>query len=159
MNYVDDWHIKLNKSPIILLIQILISNIILDIMAIIILLIDYADMISNWHKWLWIEEYFFLWILLLQIIVIVFIFIKWVFKYYLFEANKLTYFSGIIFKKKQEFILDKIWCTSFEQSILWKIFNYWDIFVYVQNEKFKLKWINNPNEFIKLLGNCKIVNK
>lgn len=156
MNDTQNWLIKVNKSPVILLFKLLFSTILLDIVAGIILIIDYVDMVSNWHSGFSTEEYFFLSVLILQLFLIILIFIKWLYKYYIFENNKLTYFSWIIFKKKQEFILDKIWSTSFEQGVLWKIFNYGDIIVYIQNEKFVLKWLGNPNEFIWLLWRFKV---
>lgn len=155
MNYTDKWYIKINKSPVILLLKLLFLNILLDIIAIVILAIDYMDMISNWHLGFSSEEYFFLLTLFIQLLMIIIIFMKWLYKFYIFKDNKLIYHSWIIFKHKQEFTLNKIWCTDFEQSILWKIFNYWDILIYIQNKEFKLKWLNNPEDFIVLIWRFK----
>ncbi len=152
MSYINKWCIKINRPPIILLMKLLISNIWLDIIAVIILLVDYLDMRTNWHTGFGTEEYFFLLILLFQLLMIIIIVVKWIHRYYIFGDNKLTYHSWVIFKKKQEFVLDKIWSTNFEQSILWKIFNYWDILIYIQNEKFKLRLIPDPEEFILFLS-------
>lgn len=159
MNDMQKWLIKVNKSPVILLLKLLGSTILLDIVAIIILIIDYVDMVSNWHRGFSIGEYFFLTVLLIQLILIMLIFIKWLYKYYIFKNNKLTYFSWIIFKTKQEFILDKIWCINFKQSLLWKIFNYGDVFIQIQNENYILKWLASPNDFILLLWSYKNSNK
>lgn len=156
MNDIQNRLIKMNKSPVILLLKLLTATILLDLVAIIILIIDYMDKVSNWHTGFGIGEYFFLSVLMLQLFLIILIFIRWLYEYHIFENNKLTYFKWIIFKKKQEFILDKIWCTSFEQSILWKIFNYGDIIIYVQNEKFVLRWLGSPDEFIWLLWRFKM---
>lgn len=156
MSDIQNWLVRINKSPIILLFKLLTSTILLDIMAIIILIIDYIDKASNWHTGFSIGEYFFWLVLILQLLLIILIFVKWLSEYHVFEKNKITYFSWIIFKSKQEFILDKIWCISFEQWILWKIFQYGDVVIYIQNEKFILRWVANPSYFIWLLWVFKI---
>ncbi len=155
MNYIYKWKIKINKSPIILLFRILFSNFLLDMLVIIILVVDYMNMVSKWHSIFSIEEYFFLWTLLINMIVIVTIFIRWIYSYYIFNWNKLIYYNWIYFRDKKEFILGHIWAIDFKQTILWKIFNYWDIFIYIQNQKFKLKWLSDPEEFIKLIWKFK----
>ncbi len=149
-------YIKINKSPIVLLFKILSLTIVLDFISIIIFIVDYINK-SSWEKHLLFdtEEMFFSGVLILQLIITIIIFIKWIYKYYIFEENKLVYFDWIIFKKKQEFILGKIWSVNFRQTIFWKIFDYWDIIIYVQNKRFILKWINSPDEFIKMIEFCR----
>jgi uncharacterized membrane protein YdbT with pleckstrin-like domain len=145
--------LKLNKSILILFRNILLSLAILDLIAIIILVIDFMNMKNNMieHELFWIEEKFFLLVLLLQIIWIIYFFLRWIYSYYLLENWKLIYYYWIIFKNKKEFILNQVWSISFKQTILWKIFNYWDIIIYIHNNKYKLSWISNPEKFIKLL--------
>ena len=144
---------KYNKSIIVLFRNIVLSIMILDIISLIILFIDYMNMRTDilWHKSFWTEEYFFILVLIYQIILIIYFFLRWVYSFYIIEKVKLIYYSWIIFKNKEEFIINQIWSISFKQSILWKIFNYWDIYLFIYNKNYKLSWISSPERFIKLI--------
>lgn len=153
MYEIKKWLLKIHESSMMLLLKLITKILVLDIVSIIILIVDYFDVISEWHTWFSTEEYFFFWVLILQFIMIIFIFLQWTHKYYIFEENKVTSYNGIFFKKKQEFNLDKIGSLIFEQWFLGKIFNYGNIIIFTQNRKFILKWLISPEEITKLLKN------
>lgn len=155
MTTSQNYLIKIYNSPFIFLLSLIGATFLLDIVIVIILVIDYIDMLSNGHSGFSIWEFFFWWVLLLQFFVMIIIFVKWINKYYLFENNKLVLSSGIIFKNKQEFTLNMIWCMTSQQTFLWNIFNYWDIHIQIQNKEHVLKWLADPNGFIQFISKFK----
>ena len=69
---------------------------------------------------------------------------------------KITHKNWIFFKKKDTFIIEEINTIELYQTFLWRIFDYWDIWIYYNEKEFRLKNVPHPGEFIDFIEVFKI---
>ena len=90
-------------------------------------------------------------VMFLQIVLLAYLFLEWMFHYYWFENGVLHQKRGIIWVHHNEFILKEIEATNISQSFLGRILNYGSIAIISPNQKTILRRIPRPNAFSKLL--------
>ncbi len=140
---------KTNTSAILLFLHILFVVLFIDlVLVLIIYLINFVDT----DRWLLpgfsLEENFVLLFLLIHLILFVWIFINWYFKYFIIKNWKIIRYSWVFFKKKEIFLIHDITSMNLSQNIFGRIFNYWDIILFFNNKVFVLKNIPYPENFI-----------
>lgn len=89
---------------------------------------------------------------ILQILIILFIAVKWAKQYYEVKSEFVTAFSGIIFKRQDKVNIVNIDTISYTQSFFGKIFKYGTVIIeYGRNEKMNVFDIPFPDEFINFI--------
>jgi len=158
MNEIEYLNIKIKilKSPFILFIKIFILLIFIGIFDIIISVsINYIELDKNYNNMFSYEEQLFLGSLLMQLIIIVYLFIKWSSDFYYFNDHKLLHITGIFFRKMHSFDIHNLDSISYHQTLIGRLFGYGNISLYFSNQKFLLKQIPDPKHFTKIINKYK----
>ncbi len=97
------------------------------------------------------DEHIIILLLWLHLVLFISLFTVWFFDYYKISSEKVEHNKGVFFKKKQLFIIDKIDSITLNQSVIWRILDYWDIGFYYNEKEFYLRSVPYPEEFIEFL--------
>ena len=153
MSTTDSHHkIKIFKSPFLLFFQIFFLMLFISIFDLIsILSFDLMQITKPQNALFSYEEKHLLASLLIQLILVAYLFLQWGSDYYYFDKDKLLHKTGIIFKKIDTYDLSRIDNLSFHQKIVGRIFDYGDVTLFFGNQIFILKSISNPYEFTKTI--------
>jgi len=153
---------KILKSPFSLFIKIFFLLIFVSIFDIIIsITMNFAELENNSNVIFSYGERFFLGSLLIQLIIVTYLFLKWSSEFYFFNRHELLRKNGMFFQKTQSFDIGNLDSISFHQTIFGKLFNYGNITLHFSNQIFILKQIPNPKHFtnkINFLKEEKIIS-
>lgn len=150
--------IKVNMSPVLLLFNIFYIMLFLDIVFLVLFsMLDFMYIETSWYlKVFSFEEILFMLFMLFHLFLFIFFFIKWFFNYFVIEKWEITHKYGILFRIESSFAINEFDSISLYQSILWRIFNYWDINLFYNEKKIVLKNVPDPSEFINFINIFKI---
>jgi uncharacterized membrane protein YdbT with pleckstrin-like domain len=149
---VNNYKIKIFKSPFILFLRIILLILFIAILDFISFLsFDFMRIPRPQNAILSYEEFYFLGSLFIQFILVIYLFLQWGSDYFYFEQNKLLHKTGIILKKTNSYDLSRIDNILFRKKIFGTVFNYVDITLFFGNQEFKLKNISNPYEFTSII--------
>jgi uncharacterized membrane protein YdbT with pleckstrin-like domain len=96
------------------------------------------------------EELFFF-IMLFQLLILMYLFLEWMFHYYWFEEGILHRKKGLLWVHHDEFILKEIEATNVSKTLFGRIFNYGAVSIISPNQRVVLKRIPRPETFAKMI--------
>jgi len=151
-------YLKTNKTPVLLFFRILFITLIVDTVVILsFIFVDFTHMEStSFFSMFSFEENIFILVLFLHLWFFLYLFANWFVDIYTITAWKITHKNWIFFKKKDTFIIEEINTIELYQTFLWRIFDYWDIWIYYNEKEFRLKNVPHPGEFIDFIEVFKI---
>jgi|GEM_PF-3558121 len=95
----------------------------------------------------------------IQIVLVIFVTMKWANQSYNIKDGFITYFSGIFFRKQEKVNISNIDGVSHAQSLFGKIIGYGDIKIeYGRNQVLIIQDIPYPEEFIKYIEDVRTSN-
>ena len=152
----DNEATKILRSPFVLFAQIFFLLSFIGILNIIVSMsMNFVELENSQNIMFNYEERFFLGSLLVQLIVVIYLFLKWSSISYHFDGQELLRKTGIFFQKVQSFDIYNLDSISFHQTLLGRLFNYGNISLHFSNKKFLLKQIPNPECFTKRMNHLK----
>jgi len=147
---------RILRSPFILFTQIFFSLILIGIFDIVVSLSMNFMALENSNNAIFsYAEQFFLGSLLVQLIVITYLFLKWSSVYYHFDGHELLHKTGIIFQDVQSFDVKNLDSISFTKTLFGKVFNYGNISLHFSNKEFLLRHIPHPECISKRMNHLK----
>ncbi len=149
----DEFLLCINKSPILLLLRILLGIILIDVLLLFIFF--FTDFVNIEYQWFFsiysFEEHIIILFMLLHIVVYLYLFISWVTEYYKISHRKVVHTQGIFFKKTTTFLVENLNSISVYKSFWWRIFHYGNITFFYTEKSFIFKNIPYPDKFVKII--------
>lgn len=150
---------KIYETPTILIVQIMILMIFSDFIFFVMLkLVDFAHRDSLIINVLTAKEELIALIMFIQILIIFYLFINWIYNYYWFENFSLFHTKGIIWTSTKEYILPELKIASYKQGIWGKVFNFGIIRLHGLDDETRLNRIPDPKYFIKIINKKRLGN-
>ena len=150
---------KIYETPTILIAQIMILMIFSDFIFFVMLkLVDFAHRDSLIINVLTAKEELIGVIMIIQILIIFYLFINWIYNYYWFENFSLFHKKGIIWTSTKEYILPELKIASYKQGIWGKLFNFGIIRLHGLDDETHLNRIPDPKYFIKVINKKRLEN-
>ena len=160
-DFVNSFLFKTHKSPIKLLLRMMGVFLLFDV--ILLLLFSFINFIEIKKAWFIpffnYEENVVILFLLLYIIVFILFFFLWFVNYYEIKNGNIFQYNGVFFKKKEVYIIADINRLEINQTFLWRIFDYWDIIIWYNDNRVTFRFIQYPNQFLNNLQIIKTLTK
>ena len=141
---------KTHTSTIKLMFSILSTMLIFDI--ILFLLFTFVDFLEiksiNIFPFFSNEENMIIIFLLLIFIIFIIMFIRWMCNCYTIKDWNIIHINWVFLKNKQLLIISDINRLEFKQGIVWRMFDYWNIIIWYNDNKVVFKNLQYPEEFI-----------
>lgn len=144
---------RIYENPVILLIQVMMLMLLSDVFFfLVVAIVDFAEKNAQFLTILTAQEEFFSVGLFFQLLLVGYLFFQWMSNYYWFDGGILYHKKGILWTHREEFVLLEVEATTYSQGLLGRIFDYGEVSLVFANQKFILRRIPHPENFVEMVN-------